>query len=150
MEIEDSKITACGILLISSDNKILAFARRGDKTKLGLPAGKREGVESLKECASREVFEETEIKIDLTDNNEVFYKIPDDKQRDGKEEYCATFIVRENKSSEEFEIGKANISETENVIEGFGLWVTPEEFIHAANSAFLDYNTALLKFAKLI
>jgi 8-oxo-dGTP pyrophosphatase MutT (NUDIX family) len=145
----DNKTTACGVLLISLDNKILAFARKGDTSKLGLPAGKREKDEDLKFCARRELLEETGVDLDLSNITEIFYYIPDDKQKENKEEYCATFVVRSDLNLDKFILGEANKDEF-GTPEGKAIWVTPLEFIESANSAFLDYNTNLLRFAKLL
>ena len=148
-DIPDNKITAAGVLVISSDNKILAFARGGDLTKLGLPAGKRESNESLKQNAARELFEETGFMTEITDTDEVFIYQPDDKHAANVEEYCATFIKRINLPSETFVIQAANL-DAEGNPEGHGLWVEPSEFIAKGSSAFIDYNTNLLRFAKLV
>lgn len=148
-DIPDNKITAAGVLVISSDNKILAFARRGDRTKLGLPAGEREPGEELKQVASRELFEETGFMTEVEDEDEMFVYQPDDKQAAGMDEYCATFIKRIDLPSHTFTTQEANKDENGD-LEGFGLWVEPFEFIAGGNSAFIDYNTNLLKFAKLI
>jgi 8-oxo-dGTP pyrophosphatase MutT (NUDIX family) len=148
-DVDDNKITACGVLLISSDNKVLAFARKGNASRLGIPAGKRESGESLKDCAARELYEETGIQLDLSDISESFCYIPDDKPKEQQTNYCVTFIVRSSLPSEVFEILEAN-TDHEGNIEGQGVWVEPDEFILSTKSAYIEYNTHLLKFANLI
>ena len=75
--------------------------------------------------------------------------IPDDKQDLRVEEYCTTFIVKSDRTSDEFVFQRANLDE-HGEEEGFAVFVDPDQFISSTNSAFLDYNTNLLKFADLI
>src|SRR3989344_15088 len=147
--VPNTKITAAGVLLIASDNKILAFARRGNLKKLGLPAGLRENNEELIKCAEREIFEETGVKITITSEDVKFTYKSDDKQEKKVDEFCVTYIKNINSKSKDIVLEKANEDE-DGVAEGFALWVSPQKFISAGNSAFIDYNTALLKFAGLI
>jgi 8-oxo-dGTP pyrophosphatase MutT (NUDIX family) len=148
-DIDNTKITACGVLLVSSDKKILAFARKGNTSQLGVPAGKRETGETVIQCAERELYEETGIQLDLSAISESFCYIPDDKPREEQTNYCVTFIVRSSLPSEVFEILEANTDPDGNP-EGHGVWVEPEEFIQSTKSAYLEYNTNLLKFANLV
>ena len=149
ISVQDSKITAAGVLIISSDNLLVAFARGSDLTKLGLPCGKREAGETVIECAIRETLEEVGLFIELDGDEKMFVHQPDDKLSLNIEEYCATIVVRLEQSSSNIQLGQSNLSE-DGKLEGVGVWIAPIDFVKAVNSAFVGYNTELLKFANLI
>jgi 8-oxo-dGTP pyrophosphatase MutT (NUDIX family) len=147
--IPDDLITAAGCLAISKDGLVVAFARKSDRTKLGLPCGKREKGETPAQCAIRETEEEVGLKITLKGDEKVFCIVPDDKESSNLKEYCATFIVYLNENHQSIAFAESNLSE-QSIPEGEGIWIKPQEFIQSANSAFLNYNTQLLKYAGLI
>jgi len=148
-EMKDEQITDAGVLVIAGDGKIIGFARKGNLKKLGLPAGKRKPGEKIIAAAKRELLEEIGIEVEIDENEPIFVYQPDDKQQLGVEEYCATYIVSLPEKSTEVDL-KVKDENDEGVSKGFGLWVTPKEFVASGNSAFEDYNTTLLKFAGLL
>ncbi len=147
--IDDSKVVSGGILLISKDNKVLAFSKLIDNNKIRLPGGTRQKGESSSQNASRELFEETGLDIDVSDISEIFYYIPDDNKNKNIEGYFATFVVRSNKLASEFNILYDGKDENGN-LEGHARWVKPEDFLDPDKSVFPDYLTQLLKSTKLI
>ncbi len=52
-----------GVVIIIKDGKILAVERKEDRTKFGIPGGKREPGETPEEGAIREVLEETGLIV---------------------------------------------------------------------------------------
>src|SRR5665213_1220437 len=51
------------VMLVIKDGLILSISRRYDKTKFGLPGGKREENETIEAAACRETSEETNIQV---------------------------------------------------------------------------------------
>ena len=51
------------VMLVIKDGLILSVSRKEDHTRFGLPGGKRENFESMKDCAIREIKEETSIVV---------------------------------------------------------------------------------------
>lgn len=57
-------IKEAGVMLIIKDGLILAISRRTDKTKFGLPGGKKDPTDpTTKEAAIRETKEETDVTV---------------------------------------------------------------------------------------
>lgn len=52
-----------GVVILIKDGKILAVERKEDRTKFGIPGGKREPGETPEEGAVREVLEETGLVV---------------------------------------------------------------------------------------
>lgn len=57
-------IKEAGVMLIIKDGLILSISRRHDKTKFGLPGGKKDPTDpTTKEAAIRETKEETDVTV---------------------------------------------------------------------------------------
>jgi 8-oxo-dGTP pyrophosphatase MutT (NUDIX family) len=108
--------------LITRDGKILGVTRRGTKQQWGLPGGKVDPGESLKEALVREVFEETGVSLS-PDGLEIVFT--DD---DGPYE-VSTFRY------------SGGVSEPEQGDAGVVGWVTWDELLEGP---FADYNARLL------
>ncbi|HOP57129.1 MAG TPA: NUDIX domain-containing protein [Bacillota bacterium] len=63
----DNKVIlcACSVVIVNEKNEVL-LEKRSDNHLWGLPGGLMELEESIEECAIREVYEETFLKIRLT------------------------------------------------------------------------------------
>lgn len=59
-------LVSCCVVIPNEDGKIL-LQQRSDNKLWGLPGGLKELDETLLECARREVFEETNLEVEITD-----------------------------------------------------------------------------------
>lgn len=55
----------CSLVLVKSGDKFLGVSRKDNHNDIGLPGGKRNPGESFKDCAIREVMEETGYVVKL-------------------------------------------------------------------------------------
>src|SRR5258705_4610163 len=127
IEITNPNIKAAGILVITSDGKVLSFVskKRGNTTEM--PCGKREKGEHPFITAQREFAEETGWELKLKDNS-TYFIYPSD---DFPENFCVAYIVRLEKSSNEI-----LIPEHSGDSDGSAEWMTPSQFI--ARTSFPD------------
>lgn len=128
--------TAAVMLILNKDGLVLGVSRRDDKTKFGLPGGKREPNETTAEAAIRETIEETGIKVN---SYEFLYSRVEPAHKDGVGydfyTYCYYALDWEGTPSE---------SEEGNV-----KWVKSEE-LTGETGAFPEYNRLTLeKFKEL-
>lgn len=118
-----------GVMLIIKDGLILGISRRNDKTKFGLPGGKREELETLSQAAIRETREETNVIVH--DCVEIFHREEPPATPDGEAFYThcyyATTWSGEPTNSEEGEVK----------------WLTAEE-LTSISGAFPEYNSKML------
>lgn len=125
-----------GVMLIfNEEGYVLGVSRRDDRTKFGLPGGKVEEGETIKEGAVRETREETTLEV--TSCIEI-YKREEPASRPGGEpfeSYCFYAQTWEGipKSSEEGDVK----------------WLTASDLINKAG-AYPEYNkNTLLKFREM-
>lgn len=117
-----TKKAACIILVNSNTQSILAVARRGTENDWGFPGGKKKYFESLKQCAVRELREETGVLADPQDLYELYL----DKDYKGFE--VVTYIATQY-DARKLEQGDA----------GPVSWVSWDEL---CSGSFGDYNKA--------
>lgn len=123
---------ACMIIL-NENGLVLSISRRNDKTKFGLPGGKVEDNETIKDAAIRETFEETGIKV--TSCIEVFKREEPRGTPDGEDFFCTCFYA-------------TNWSGTpQNSEEGEVAWLSEEE-LTGNMGAFPTYNAQSLRAIK--
>jgi 8-oxo-dGTP diphosphatase len=116
-------------MLIIKDGKILAISRRHNKTKFGLPGGKKEENETPQEAAIRETFEETGVKVKYCKH---FFTRTEPKECPTGEDFlCYCFYAWEWEG------------EPHNSEEGEVAWLTEEE-LTGDKGAFADYNRRTL------
>ncbi|MFT4311326.1 MAG: nucleotide triphosphate diphosphatase NUDT15 [Candidatus Woesearchaeota archaeon] len=105
-------------VIVKKENKILAGQRKnahGDGT-WSVPGGHLEFSEQIIECAKREVFEETNIKI----KNPKIYKITNDIFKKEKKHYVTIWVKAD------YESGEININEPDKFIQI--KWIEQKEF----------------------
>lgn len=118
-----AKKAAC-ILIVSSDDRILAVSRRDDPTAFGMPGGKVDPGETSAQAAARELREET--GLEATDLKPVFRM----KDRDG---YVTTTFV-------------CNVDgDIDSDEEGVIRWVTADVLVDPSSCPFVDYNVAMFR-----
>lgn len=61
LQLGDGKLAAVAVL-INEDGQVLSIARKDDRTRFGLPGGKREYHETAEDAAIRELWEETGVR----------------------------------------------------------------------------------------
>lgn len=115
---------ACCVVL--RDGKILAVDRKRGKPGLGLPGGKNDYGETLRETAVRELFEETGLVADDVRTQWIFVK------KEGNT-IVETYLVP---------VFKGEPTDSD---EGTVHWVEPEALL---TGAFPEYNAALLDVMK--
>src|SRR5574338_916106 len=123
-----------GVMLIVKDGLILSISRRNDKTKFGLPGGKCEEGELVKNAAIRETQEETDVSV-----KECLWIFTRDELRhapDGQDFECHCFYATKWEG------------EPHNSEEGDVKWLTVEE-LTTTNGAFPDYNRRTIDAFKL-
>ncbi len=92
-------LCTCGCIVYNVDNKVL-LQRRTDDNKWGLPGGCMELGETVKETATREVLEETGLKVedlelfDIYSGKEEHHIYPN-----GDEVYFVNIVFKTNKYS---------------------------------------------------
>lgn len=118
------------VMLIIQDGKILAVSRRYDKTKFGLPGGKRDDNETTLQCGIRETLEETGVTVD--ECNLIFLR---DEPRDRPEgEDFQTYCYYAEKWH----------GEPHTIEEGEVAWLSVSDLL-GAKGAFADYNKRTLE-----
>jgi len=115
-----------GVMFIVKDGLILAVSRKNDKTKYGLPGGKCSGkVETPKEAAIRETFEETGIIVKSC--IQIYKRTESNKIIDGLPFQAYCFYATE---------WEGNPTKKED---GEVKWITADE-LTSSNQAFPEYN----------
>lgn len=118
-----------GVMLIVQDGLILAVSRRYDSTKFGLPGGKLELLETPKEAAIRETYEETGIKV--TECTQIYRREEPPDSIGGEYFYAYAF----------FATSWEGVPHTST--EGLVKWISAKE-LTSSSGAFPDYNRATL------
>lgn len=124
---------AAVMIVINDDGKVLAVSRRNDKTKFGLPGGKKDPLESLEMTAIRETGEETGVDIHACI---YLYRREEPPIETGGEWFYTYCYLALSWSGEPY-----------NSEEGEVKWLTVAELTDS-NSAFPVYNTATFNVLK--
>jgi ADP-ribose pyrophosphatase YjhB (NUDIX family) len=124
-----------GVMLIVKDGLILSISRRNDKTKFGLPGGKCEENEPVKDAAIRETQEETAVSV--KDCTWIFTREEPRHAPEGQDFECHCFYATQWDG------------EPHNSEEGDVKWLTVEE-LTTTNGAFPDYNRKTINAFKTI
>lgn len=123
------------VMVVIKDGLILSISRRYDKTKFGLPGGKREKNETREAAAIRETLEETGVQV--TKCTHIFTREEPKDRPEGEDFVCYCYYADEWN-------GEAINSE-----EGEVAWLTEKE-LTGSKAAFADYNTRTLNALKTI
>lgn len=109
--------------LVVKDGKFLALQQKADdKIWWDLPGGRMKYGEEPENVLSREIFEETGLKIEILKQLGTWYFF---RSSDNSQVICFTFLCRP--VSERIELDK-NPDEEEEIVSC--RWVTPEEFLN--------------------
>lgn len=124
---------AAVMIVINDEGKVLGVSRRNDKTKFGLPGGKKDPDETVGETAVRETKEETGVDVRVCDYLYVREESPIETGGEWFYTYCFFAL---NWSGE-----------PHNSEEGEVKWLTVSELTDP-NSAFPLYNAATFEVLK--
>ena len=120
------EIKEAAVAIIIKDGLILAISRKDDPTKYGLPGGKRDSNESLAQCLTREVLEETGLQIHAA--TKVYERVEPPNKPDGLSFYSICYYVN-------YWIGVPQSLEGTIV-----KWVKPSFLTSSESGAFHSYN----------
>lgn len=146
-ELNETEIFGAGVLLITSDKKVVVIAIGKDYYNLGVFGGKKEKkvkgsalMESSAECALRELEQECSFifkQLGITDLTG--FPVFVDSQR---EEKFATFIVVTNLSSAQ--LNGLDVKEKDSITTS----EDPDMFMAFSNSSREEYNRGLIEFCR--
>lgn len=126
-------IKEAGVMLIVEDGLILGISRRNDKTKFGLPGGKVDPGETVKQAAIRETKEETSITVH--DCTLLYHRVEPADGPNGMDFHAYCYYATSWSGT------------PVNSEEGVVKWLTAAE-VSAPDSAFGDYNSKTLDIFK--
>lgn len=137
----DIHVISVGALIVNQNGLILAFARNSDTKKIGQVGGSRDPGESIREALHREILEETMLDLEIPE--EPFFYRP----YEGTTNLHAVFLIHITTEQTKF---KEVAKDSTGYVEGFALWVTPNEFVDPKRSAFPSNNLLLLQKAGIV
>ncbi len=130
----NAPLVAC-LIIINKEGKVLCVTRRHQQV-YGLPGGKIDEGEALLVGASRELFEETNLKVNPNDWHEIYECHEKDDKPPYTQYWSTTFYVELNKV--------LNINELKQMEDGIvPAWLDWNEFFK--KGVFTDYDMSVKK-----